>query len=221
MKKKKYYAVAKGKTPGIYNSWDACKKQVTGVSNLYKSFASLEEAKAFMKAFENTSSKAGAQNTKNNDTYSDAYFEEIMENLDKNSAIAFTDGSYDIKTKAYSAGVLLCTKTKKYEFAKAFEENAYASMRNVAGEITAALIAVSRAYALGISELTICHDYSGISAWADGIWKAENKLTKNYTKIIQTFRKKINISFLKIKSHSGNSYNDAADRIAKDALKNI
>ncbi|SFK29240.1 viroplasmin family protein [Proteiniphilum acetatigenes] len=49
MAKKKFYVVWKGVKPGIYNSWDDCKAQVSGFENaLYKSFSTLEEAeKAF------------------------------------------------------------------------------------------------------------------------------------------------------------------------------
>ena len=49
--KKKYYAVKKGKSPGIYDSWDKCKAQVDGVPGaVYKGFFSLEEARNFMLA---------------------------------------------------------------------------------------------------------------------------------------------------------------------------
>ena len=42
--KKKYYAVKKGKSPGIYDSWNKCKAQVDGVPGaVYKGFFSLEE----------------------------------------------------------------------------------------------------------------------------------------------------------------------------------
>lgn len=46
MSKKKYYVVWKGRHPGIFDSWDACKAEIEGVKNAqYKSFNSLEEAK--------------------------------------------------------------------------------------------------------------------------------------------------------------------------------
>ena len=36
---KKYYAVRKGLNPGIYNTWDECRKNVIGFSGaIYKSF---------------------------------------------------------------------------------------------------------------------------------------------------------------------------------------
>lgn len=46
-KKQKYYVVWQGNEPGIYTSWDECQQQVKGVAKAqYKSFESLEEAKA-------------------------------------------------------------------------------------------------------------------------------------------------------------------------------
>ncbi|MBR3725791.1 MAG: ribonuclease H family protein [Bacteroidales bacterium] len=44
-KKKKYYVVWQGNTPGIYDNWDDCRKQVVGVAKAqYKSFDTLEAA---------------------------------------------------------------------------------------------------------------------------------------------------------------------------------
>ena len=49
MPKQKWYVVWKGNCPGIYSSWNECKKQTDGFENaLYKSFDSQEKAtKAF------------------------------------------------------------------------------------------------------------------------------------------------------------------------------
>ena len=45
MSKKKFYVVWKGKKPGIYTSWNACKRQIDGFEGAqYKSFSSLDEA---------------------------------------------------------------------------------------------------------------------------------------------------------------------------------
>jgi ribonuclease HI len=44
-KNKKFYVVWKGRKPGIYESWDACKLQIAGVKGaLYMSFSSRKEA---------------------------------------------------------------------------------------------------------------------------------------------------------------------------------
>lgn len=52
-KKKKYYVVWKGKQPGIYHSWAACKEMISGFKNAqYKSFTSFDAAqKAFNRPY--------------------------------------------------------------------------------------------------------------------------------------------------------------------------
>ena len=52
-KKNKYYVVWKGKKPGVYTSWEECKKQINGFEGAqYKSFLSESEAKiAFKKTY--------------------------------------------------------------------------------------------------------------------------------------------------------------------------
>jgi ribonuclease HI len=45
--KKKFYVVWKGRIPGVYESWDICKKQISGIKGAqYMAFPSLEKAKA-------------------------------------------------------------------------------------------------------------------------------------------------------------------------------
>ena len=45
-----YYVVHKGVKPGIYHSWDECKKQVEKYNNaIYKKFDNLEAANMFLK----------------------------------------------------------------------------------------------------------------------------------------------------------------------------
>ena len=44
---KKYYVVWKGRTPGIFNTWNECKAQVDGFAGArYKSFPTLGEAES-------------------------------------------------------------------------------------------------------------------------------------------------------------------------------
>ncbi|QNQ81703.1 ribonuclease H family protein [Lactobacillus sp. PV012] len=50
----KFYAVRKGKRPGIYTSWNEAKEQVSGFSGaVYKSFTTLNEAEEFIDKKEN------------------------------------------------------------------------------------------------------------------------------------------------------------------------
>ena len=46
MSKQKFYVVWKGNNPGVYQSWEKCQNEIKNVNGaLFKSFASLEEAK--------------------------------------------------------------------------------------------------------------------------------------------------------------------------------
>ncbi|MGO3706338.1 MAG: ribonuclease H1 domain-containing protein [Mesonia hippocampi] len=58
-KTKKYYVVWKGHKPGVYDSWQACKKSIDKYKGAqYKSFLSLQEAKkAFDKSFNDYKNK--------------------------------------------------------------------------------------------------------------------------------------------------------------------
>ncbi|NOY51460.1 MAG: ribonuclease H [Chlorobi bacterium] len=64
VKKRKYYVVWQGKKPGIYASWDDCKKQVHGFDGAqYKSFASLDDAQlAYSKSFWEIAQLKGKKN---------------------------------------------------------------------------------------------------------------------------------------------------------------
>ena len=54
-----YYAVKKGRKPGIYGTWAECETQVKGFSGaVYKKFNSLKEAESFIDGVEkNTEAK--------------------------------------------------------------------------------------------------------------------------------------------------------------------
>lgn len=55
----KFYAIKKGKRPGIYTSWDEAKEQVSGFSGaVYKSFKTLAEAEAFIDKKDNQENEA-------------------------------------------------------------------------------------------------------------------------------------------------------------------
>ena len=70
----------------------------------------------------------------------------------------------------------------------------------------------------GIDEVTIYHDYEGISKWANNEWKANHRLTQDYKSFVAEARKKMTIDFVKVKAHTGNKYNEIADKLAKKAL---
>ncbi len=202
---KKYYAVRKGKTAGIYMNWDDCKAQVQGFSGAeYKSFPTITEAEAYM---------GGA--VKNSIQVEN---EGGIPVTDKLNAVAYVDGSYNIATKEFSYGVVMFHDGKELHFSQKVDDRELAEMRNVAGEIKGSECAMRYAVENGCETLVIYHDYEGISKWCTGAWKANKPGTIAYKKYYEEVSSKLKVEFIKVKGHSGDRFNDVADELAKKAI---
>lgn len=201
----KFYAVKAGRQTGIFNSWEECKKQVDGYpSASYKSFKTAAEAAAYIGLIPNQTAIANANN-------SPADF------VTDNTAIAYVDGSYNISTCEYGYGVVFFYNGEEIHLKKGFPKDDLAAMRNVAGEIKGSEAAISYAVSKHISSIKIYHDYEGISKWCTGEWKANKEGTIAYRDFYNNAKKQLKIEFVKVKGHSGDTYNDIADRLAKEA----
>lgn len=193
---KKYYAVKAGKAPGIYWDWDSCKAQVHGFKGaIYKSFKTEKEALAFLG--------------------------EIKEEKDDASydVVAYVDGSYRHEDKSYSYGVSMAWAGGKWEDSCRFTGD-MAAMRNVAGEILGATVAMKKAMELGFFTMKLCYDYAGIEHWAKGEWKCNKKGTIDYKAFYDSVKDRLAVTFVKIEAHTGVEGNERADALAKEAAFN-
>lgn len=211
--KPKFYAVRAGREKGVFNNWEECKKAIHGFSGaVYKSFPTLAAAQAWYKG-ETLLDRPDSGNNSEQGPNSDNPFRE-----EKNVFLAdfdvYTDGSYINGQYAWAYAFVKDGKVH-YEDYNVGKNPAAASMRNVAGEIAAALYAVKKASELGV-KIRILHDYAGIAFWATGEWQAKNEFTQAYAKIMN--QHKGIYSFEKVKAHSGNEFNDYVDKKAKSAL---
>ena len=197
---KKFYAVRKGRKTGIFTTWDECRAQVHGFPCAeYKSFPTMEGAKGFM--------ELSNQTTPN-----------VATTSNEPELVAYVDGSYDQSTKRFSYGMVLLENGEEKTFKKSFSDPGLASMRNVAGEIMGARAAMEYAIANNKKRLVIYHDYEGIAKWPLGIWKTNKEGTIAYKAYFDEAKTKVSIRFQKVTGHSGDKYNDYADKLAKQAL---
>ena len=202
----KYYAVQKGREPGIYNNWDDCKAQVDGfVGAVYKSFKSFDEACKFL----------------NKDGYDKKIPKEI---LLPDTAYAFVDGSYNPATMIAGYGGFLVGPVQENGYrteivltGKVLDED-FCRLRNVAGEITGAVAAVRMAASHNYNELTIFYDYEGVAKWALGEWKTNNPYTSRYAEIMSEYMQTMLITFGHTEGHTGIPGNERADKLAKEAV---
>lgn len=200
MAKKKYYAVRVGRDgPGVYTTWDACREQVYGVTRaVYKSFPTQEEAEAFIQGWEQG--------------------KEPEPESPWQGAVAYVDGSFDKATGDFSCGAVLFWQEEQVEFSQRFTDAEMSQMHNVAGEIMGAQVVLQYCLEQNIPGVEIHHDYEGLGRWADGSWKANKAGTQRYAAFCQEAAKKMQVRFVKVKGHSGDTYNDMADALARKAL---
>ena len=191
-----FYAVKKGRETGIFESWAECQKQITGFSGAeFKKFKELKQAETYLT--------------------SGISIDNVSDDLD--GLHAYIDGSFsnDLQETGYGAVILLngeIIHTIKGSSKK------YIEMRNVAGELFAAAVSIKWAVDNGYKNIVLHHDYSGIAHWAKGEWKCKQEGTINYKKFIDEISSNISILFIKVKGHSGDMYNDMADKLAKESL---
>ena len=209
MAKNNYYAVRIGKTPGIYKTWEDCKAQVIGYKGaIYKGFVEKHDAEEFIRDGVSASNTDAASDNDENPQVEPSVSE----------ITAYVDGSFS-SGKSFGCGCIILKDGEIIaEISKAYEDEELATMRNVAGEIKASELAMQYALDNGYTSLSIYHDYQGIASWCLGEWKTNKAGTIAYKQFYDDIKDKLKVHFIKVKGHSGDEYNEIADRLAKKAL---
>lgn len=198
---KKYYAVREGRSIGVYETWVECESQVKGYSGAsYKKFSTYEEAVDFINFNDETCG------------------EKDLLKLKGNEMVAYVDGSFDKDNRYYSFGAVIFTQEGKETYSQKENDETMVDMRNVAGEIRGAMYAMEQALKNGKDILYLYYDYVGIEKWAIGEWKTNKDGTRKYKEYFNSIKDKLKVEFQKVKAHSGDEYNEEADKLAKEAL---
>lgn len=190
----KYYAVRIGRNPGIYHTWDECKREIMGFKGAsFKKFSTREDAEAFINEIE----------------------EKKTELAGKDELVVYVDGSYRDSDKSHSYGVYMFNDEEEYTYSKRFFKDS--DMRNVSGEIKGAMRAMEEAAKLGKKKIYLHYDYEGIRSWALGFWKTNKEGTIYYKDFYDSIRDKLEVKFIKVEAHTGVKYNELVDKLAKEA----
>ncbi len=200
-KKEKYYAVRKGLKPGIYKTLKTFNKHMKHFSGAEgRVFNTLKEAQEYMKG--------------------ENFIINPFELLVPEAAVAYVDGSFSDSIKACSYGCIIFHMSSKIVMSERFYDKEMVSITNVAGELAGALASMQWCIENDIKELHLYYDFSGIKEYYDGNCKTRSSFTRKYKELCESYitTNGLNVIFHKVKSHSGDIYNNEVDRIAKKAL---
>lgn len=128
---------------------------------------------------------------------------------------AYVDGSY--REGKVGWGAVIVKNDELYgELSGILDEEEVQGTRQVAGELKAVKETIFWCKEQKVEEIYIYYDYTGIKEWITGSWKAKNPVTQDYRDYVRDSG--INIHWIKVKSHSGNKYNDKADKLAREII---
>jgi len=207
---KKYYAIKKGYDSKnkievrnvVVESWNECLHYVKGVKGaIYKSFESLNEVEKYLSE-ENRILKKGI----------DKYPEDIPH--------AYVDGTFNVTSGKYGYGLVIVHNNTIIHLENGVaEDDAERALRQIPGELKAAIKAMEYAVNNGLNHIVIFHDYEGICHHATGAWERKEKSSQLYYEKYNNLKKENNliITFVKVDSHTNDIYNEIADEEAKVA----
>ncbi len=219
---KKFYAVKKGKAPGIFQTWEECKASVDGYPGAeYKGFGSLGEAQGYL----GIAPVDGAEEDcvhRGDDFVASVGTKGSTAPVELPAAdtlLVYVDGSYSDGLKKYAFGcVFILPDGRIYTECGNGDREQSLQHRNVTGEMLGAMYAVKTAMLNGFSKVELKYDYEGIEKWVTGEWRSKTELTQTYAKSMREWAERIQMKFTKVSAHSNVFYNELADETAKSGL---
>lgn len=138
----------------------------------------------------------------------------------------YTDGSYNRNIPDVTKGAVVVLVDGKPVFAQRYiiKQPELVKSWNVGGELFSAIAGIQIANEfVRISKsraLTIYYDYKGIREFIQGtpVWKPKTDSSRLYVSLVQAFMNQnpnAHINFVKVKSHTGNKWNEVVDDLTR------
>lgn len=135
--------------------------------------------------------------------------------LEKCEFKAYTDGSYNKNKNITGFGVVIIKNNSVIsEFSGIVPDT---TMWQIEGELTAVMEAVKYCEKENIPKIIICFDYTGCEYFATRKWKTKKQFIQSYIDFMNST--KIKILWQKVKGHSGDYFNELADKLAESITK--
>jgi len=221
MAKKKYYAVAAGRKPGIYTDWfgpDGAQAQVIGFQGaIYKGFATRQEAQAFIKAGRTTAKRSVGGNRSKKTPSVDA-----SSAAAEGRIVIYTDGSSLGNPGPGGYGVVIPSDNGDRELSGGFRKTTNNRMELLAcivgleqfrSTTAVALYSDSRYVVDGITK-------GWAKNWRRNGWRKSNgspALNPDLWERLLTLCDRHNVQFVWVKGHAGNPGNERCDQLATQA----
>ena len=225
MAKKKYYAVVRGRKPGIYDHWsgqDGAEAQVKGYTDaLYKGFATLSDSQEWYSSI--SGGKEPALNIKRMESESSNRVDQRTA-LKVGKVVIYTDGSAITNPGPGGYGVVLLSGNKRREFS-----GGYRLTTNNRMELTACIIGLKSLKTK--SEVVLFSDSkyvvdSILKGWARRWWanrwmKNKREKVENHDLWRQLLRlcDQHEVEFVWVPGHAGNPENERCDQLSREAAK--
>jgi len=228
----KYYAVKVGKSPGIYNSWDACKQNVNGFSGaIYKSFKSIKEAENFIglnKELNQLKEIIDLRDDYNSGNLKKLKYNRILDQED-NIIEFFTDGSHSKhENNGYIGFGIFCSYLgKEYEYSGHCDSEKlkeYGIENSKISNPTSEFIGFAETLKMLKNKnfrnnytFIFKIDYEGVEKWMNGNWKCKEIYIQKIKAQCVEYLSHINakIKFEHVPGHSNVYGNEKADKLAK------
>jgi ribonuclease HI len=225
MSKKKYYAVAVGRRPGIYTRWfgeGGARAQVEGFKGaVYKGFETVEAARGFMQT-KPSGLKAAARSKREEKTRPAAASPETKGGAQAKRIVIYTDGSSRGNPGPGGYGVVIHARTKGRELSGGFRKTTNNRM-----ELLACIVGLQQLKTPSTVDLYSDSRYvvdamtkGWARRWQRNGWRkstGQKALNVDLWSQLLALCERHDVKFIWVKGHAGNSANERCDQLATQA----
>ncbi len=218
MAKKKFYAIRKGRQPGVYSTWPEAERQVKGYGGaIFKGFATREEAEKWLTGDETASSSGKPVRRQRK--------QPVVQQPKESEIFIYTDGGAINNPGPGGYGVVILDGNEKRELSGGFRRTTNNRM-----ELTAAIVALQEVLPTD-KKIVLFSDSSylvngvmkkWVNSWQKNGWVKADKspvLNVDLWKKILHLCKGRGIVFKWVKGHAGNPCNERCDTLAVQAAR--